>query len=75
MYYESYQWVQKAVSREKQLKGWNRDRKIALIESKNPHWKDLAEPWGKEFVVRRQSIKEADEQMAKRVKLQVGAVS
>jgi putative endonuclease len=32
-----------AIAREKALKGWTRERKIALIESENPHWKDLAE--------------------------------
>ena len=30
-----------AIAREKQLKGWTRDRKIALIESENPRWNDL----------------------------------
>lgn len=30
-----------AITREKQLKGWTRDRKIALIESENPGWTDL----------------------------------
>ena len=69
VYYESYDWVHRAIGREKQLKGWKRSRKIALIESKNPRWQDLSEAWGKEFVVRGQSIKEADEQMAKRIKL------
>ena len=45
VYYESYQWVHKALGREKQLKGWKRVRKIEWIESKNPRWKDLAELW------------------------------
>ena len=72
VYYESYDWVQSAIGREKQLKGWKRSRKIALIESKNPRWMDLAESWGREFLVRGQSIKEAEEQLAKRIKLQAG---
>ena len=71
VYYESYQWVQDAIAREKQLKRWRREKKIMLIEMKNPRWQDLAESWGREFVVRGQSTKEADEQIAKRVKLQV----
>ena len=70
VYYESYDWVHRAIGREKQLKGWKRSRKIVLIESKNRRWQDLSEGWGKEFVVRGQSIKEADEQLAKRIKLQ-----
>ena len=34
-----------AIAREKQIKGWSRSKKIALIESENPNWKDLAEGW------------------------------
>ncbi len=29
--------------REKQIKGWNRAKKVALIEARNPTWEDLAE--------------------------------
>jgi putative endonuclease len=34
-----------AIAREKQIKGWNRKRKNKLIESINPHWRDLSEDW------------------------------
>jgi putative endonuclease len=34
-----------AIRREKQLKGWTRRRKLALIEKSNPNWKDLAGDW------------------------------
>ena len=34
-----------AIRREKQIKGWKRERKIALIEEGNPEWEDLAEGW------------------------------
>jgi len=34
--------VREAIAREKQLKGWSRAKKIALIESVNPEWKDLS---------------------------------
>ena len=37
--------VMEAICREKKIKGWLRCKKIALIESKNPEWKDLAEDW------------------------------
>ncbi|MGB8062287.1 MAG: GIY-YIG nuclease family protein [Candidatus Sulfotelmatobacter sp.] len=43
VYYESFDDVHKAIGREKQLKGWTRARKLALIESKNLRWEDLAE--------------------------------
>jgi putative endonuclease len=46
VYYESFDDVHKAIGREKQLKGWSRAKKIALIESKNPRWEDFAEKWG-----------------------------
>lgn len=49
VYYESFDYVQKAINREKQLKGWRRSKKIALIEKVNPRWEDLAEKWGAEM--------------------------
>src|SRR5882757_4523778 len=46
VYWESFDDVRKAIDREKQLKGWRREKKIALIETLNPSWKDLAKDWG-----------------------------
>jgi putative endonuclease len=37
--------VRNAIHREKELKGWLRARKIVLIETGNPTWEDLSEPW------------------------------
>jgi putative endonuclease len=45
LYWESFDDVQKAINREKQLKGWRRSKKVALIESLNPHWLDSAREW------------------------------
>jgi putative endonuclease len=45
VYYEVYREVRDAIAREKQIKGWRRSKKIALIKSKNPTWKDLSEEW------------------------------
>jgi putative endonuclease len=45
LYYETYGEVLVAIRREKQLKGWKRERKIALIEKANPQWKDLSRGW------------------------------
>ncbi len=45
VYVESFGQVHAAIAREKQLKGWVRARKIALIESQNPKWRDLAAGW------------------------------
>ena len=43
--YEIMSDVSDAISREKQLKGWVRRRKIELIEEPNPDWSDLAADW------------------------------
>ena len=42
IYYESFGEVLKAIDREKQLKRWNRAKKVCLIERQNPTWEDLA---------------------------------
>ncbi len=34
-----------AITREKQLKAWPRERKIALVKSANPRWRDLSKAW------------------------------
>ena len=57
VYYEGFDDVLKAISREKQLKGWRRSKKIALIESTNPRWEDLAEKWGAQMLFAGESIK------------------
>ena len=43
VHYERFADIRTAIAREKQIKGWLRAKKIALIESANPSWKDLAE--------------------------------
>jgi putative endonuclease len=58
VYYESFDDVTKAIDREKQLKRWVRRKKIALIESKNPRWADLAERWGGQMLFAGESIKD-----------------
>jgi putative endonuclease len=56
VYQESFDEVQKAINREKQLKGWTRAKKIVLIESSNPRWQDLAEKWGARMAFAGESI-------------------
>jgi putative endonuclease len=45
VWFEGQQDVRRAIAREKQLKGWSRAKKIALIEMANPTWQDLAREW------------------------------
>jgi putative endonuclease len=46
VYFERYPLIVEAISREKQLKGWLRRKKIALIVASNPTWRDLSLEWG-----------------------------
>jgi putative endonuclease len=45
VYFEETADVKAAITREKQIKGWLRSKKIALIESANPTWRDLSTDW------------------------------
>lgn len=45
VYFEETSDVYTAIAREKQIKGWMRAKKLALIESTNPEWRDLSEAW------------------------------
>jgi putative endonuclease len=45
VYFDRTNDVRAAIAREKQIKGWLRAKKIALIEAQNPHWEDLNEGW------------------------------
>jgi len=45
VWYDTFANVEQAIEGEKRIKGWSRSKKIALIESMNPHWEDLSERW------------------------------
>jgi len=45
VYWESFEDVRNAIDREKQLKGWRREKKLWLIERMNPSYRDLAADW------------------------------
>ena len=57
VYYERFFYPDAAIAREKEIKGWRRDKKIRMIESMNPRWEDLAADWQNQFKPRA----EADE--------------
>jgi putative endonuclease len=42
VHFEQFNYVNGAIAREKEIKGWVRRKKIALIESENPKWSDLS---------------------------------
>ena len=45
VWFEEFREVRDAIACEKRIKDWRRNKKIALIESMNPLWKDLSEHW------------------------------
>jgi putative endonuclease len=50
VHFESFQFIQDAIAREKELKDWRRERKVELTEHANAAWNDLAEGWTREVV-------------------------
>ena len=45
VYYEVFEYVFDAIEREKQIKGYGRTKKKALIDSMNPQWSDVSKDW------------------------------
>jgi putative endonuclease len=45
IHFEEFRDINDAIAREKQIKGWSRAKKIALIAGGNPQWNDLSEGW------------------------------
>jgi putative endonuclease len=52
VYFQSFHNVGDAIARETEIKKWRREKKVALIEQRNPSWEDLAEGWGEPAVMR-----------------------
>ena len=46
VYKERFRYVGNAIEREKEIKGWDRQKRVALIEAVNPTWEDLSLEWG-----------------------------
>jgi putative endonuclease len=57
LWFESTPNITAAISREKEIKGWLRSKKVALINSLNLEWKDLAAAWFQDAVVRDSSLR------------------
>jgi len=45
LYFEIFRDPASAIKREKQIKAWRREKKVALIDSQNPDWVDLSKDW------------------------------
>ena len=45
VYFDNTADVKRAIERDKQIKGWTRNKKVALIEQMNPDWRDLSQDW------------------------------
>ena len=45
VYFEVFGDVREAIAREKQIKGWVRQKKVKLISAENPDWHDLSDGW------------------------------
>jgi len=69
MHYEAYQYVQDAINREKEIKGWRREKKIDLIHENNPEMKDLAQELFDELGITHDEINEIVESIKNRYKL------
>ncbi len=55
VYFERFEDAHNAIEREKRIKGWLRIKKISLIVSVNPAWKDLSEEWSERHQYQPQS--------------------
>jgi putative endonuclease len=45
VYFETFRDARAAIAREKQIKAWNRAKRVALVEAKNPTWEDFGAEW------------------------------
>jgi len=45
VYYEVWGYARAAIAREKEIKGLRRSKKLALVNSRNPKWRDLSQAW------------------------------
>jgi putative endonuclease len=63
LYVEVFPTIDEAIARERQLKGWTRAKKLALITKANPGFKDIAHLWGWRMIHRDESIHAIDGQL------------
>jgi putative endonuclease len=61
VYRERFRYVDNAIAREKEIKSWDRAKRVALIESENPTWEDWSLEWGKPLRLLRPSTSDAQQ--------------
>ena len=57
LWFENYRDINCAIAREKEIKGWLRSKKVALINSLNPGWNNLAADWFQNAAARDSSLR------------------
>lgn len=58
VYFESYKYINDAITREKELKKWRREKKINLIKTTNPEMKDLSEQLFEDYGISKEEVLE-----------------
>jgi putative endonuclease len=71
VYFEEFDLISAAIARETQLKGWTRAKKRALVERKNPEWRDLAQHWGDPLLLPNEQIAEQEKLQKQRIQLRL----
>jgi putative endonuclease len=56
LYFEEFGDIRLAITRETQLKGWRREKKLNLIRTVNPDFRDLSEKWGWKLITRHERM-------------------
>jgi putative endonuclease len=69
VYFEEFETITAAIARETELKGWTRTKKKALVERKNPEWRDLAQHWGDPLLLPNEPIAEQEKLQNQRIQL------
>ncbi len=68
VYYEQYKYVHDAIFREKELKGWLREKKIELIKSVNPELKDLSQELFDCYEITKEEVEEITKELKEKYK-------